>query len=104
MSVLIKNVEMPNSCADCSCASIFAGYKCMACDRQFDRYPLENRMDWCPLVPIPSHGRLIDADALDVIGYRDIPQGREDTFDDGVMWLAEQIDLLPTIIPAEEGE
>ena len=61
-------------------------------------------LDDCPLVEVPPHGRLIDADALDVIGYCDIPQGREDTFDDGVMWLAEQIDLLPTIIPAEEGK
>ena len=55
-------------------------------------------------VPVPPHGRLIDADALDVIGYCGIPQGREDTFDSGVMWLAERIDELPTIIPAEEGE
>jgi hypothetical protein len=55
-------------------------------------------------VPVPPHGRLIDADALEVIGYCGIPQGHEDTFDSGVMWLAEQIDKLPTIIPAEEGE
>lgn len=54
-------------------------------------------------VPPVPHGRLIDADALNVIGYCGIPQGSEDTFDDGVMWLAKQIDLLPTIIEAEEG-
>lgn len=41
--------------------------------------------------------RLIDVDALDVIGYCGIPKGRKDTFDDGVMWLAEQIDSIPTI-------
>ena len=57
-------------------------------------------------VSIPEpHGRLIDADMLDVIGYCGTPQGCEDTFDSGVMWLAEQIDELPTIIQeSEEGE
>ena len=51
-------------------------------------------------VPVPAHGDLIER--LDVIGYCDIPQGCEDTFDSGVMWLAERIDELPTIIPASE--
>lgn len=56
------------------------------------------------VILVPTHGRLINADALDVIGYCGIPQGYEDNFDSGVMWLAEQIDKLPTVIPAEEGE
>lgn len=64
MGVYIKGMEMPKSCSDCPCGSVFAGYKCMACGKQFDKYPLENRMDWCPLTPVPSHGRLIDADVL----------------------------------------
>lgn len=62
------------------------------------------RLDGVTAIPVPPHGRLIDADAIEVISYREIPQGCEDTFDSGVMCLLEQIDLLPTIIPAEEGE
>lgn len=54
-------------------------------------------------VIVPPHGDLIERNTLDVIGYCGIPQGCEDTFDSGVMWLAERIDELPTIIPAEEG-
>ena len=55
-------------------------------------------------VPVPPHGDLIERDALDVIGYCGIPQGYEDTFDSGVIWLAERIDELPTIIPASEED
>ncbi len=40
--------------------------------------------------------RLIDADKLEVISYKDT-EGREDTFDEGVRWMAEQIDKQPTV-------
>lgn len=105
MSVLIEGMEMPNTCEDCNLES-FCGLWIDA--RRMVEWTPENhgnpiRHPECPLVPIPEHGRLIDADALDVIGYCGT-EGREDTFDDGVIWLAEQIDLLPTIIPASEEE
>jgi hypothetical protein len=31
---------------------------------------INKRQDWCPLVPIPPHGRLIDADALMKDGWK----------------------------------
>lgn len=93
MSVLIKGMEMPKSCADCPCGSVFAGFKCMACGKQFDKYPLENRMDWCPLVSVPPHGRCIDADAL--------MSGVDDGDDVMFVWA---ITDAPTIIEAEGGE
>ena len=40
--------------------------------------------------------RLIDADKLEVISYKDT-EDREDTFDAGVQWMAEQIDKQPTV-------
>lgn len=40
--------------------------------------------------------RLIDADKLEVISYKDT-EGRENTFDEGVCWMAEQIDKQPTV-------
>lgn len=52
-------------------------------------------------VPVPPHGRLIDADMFNMIAYQGIPDGRENTFDDGVEWLANKIDIAPTIIEAE---
>ena len=103
MSVLIKGMKMPEDCFLCPCIEYeHPGYVCWITGYQAHH---NERPIGCPLVEVPTpHGRLIDADALDVIGYCGIPQEREDTFDDGVMWLAEQIDLLPTIIPAEECE
>lgn len=40
--------------------------------------------------------RLIDADKLEVISYKDT-EGRDDTFDEGVRWMAELIDKQPTV-------
>lgn len=41
--------------------------------------------------------RYIDADPFEVISYTKIPDGFIDSFDDGVCWLAEQIDKAPTV-------
>lgn len=40
--------------------------------------------------------RPIDADKLEVINYKDT-EGRENTFDAGVRWMAELIDKQPTV-------
>ena len=98
MGLYIKDIGMPKSCADCSCASIFAGYKCMACDRQFDKYPLENKMDWCPLIPVPPHGKLIDMDVLCDCFYKDYFRFDAEAIVDYIRTN------VPTIIPAEEHE
>ena len=49
--------------------------------------------------------RLIDADKLEVISYKDTA-GREDTFDEGVRWMAELIDKQPTVeaVPVVHGK
>lgn len=66
MSVLIKGLEMPKGCASCflkygSCASI---RKRMDVSKG-DRWCPENyRHPDCPIIEIPQHGRLIDADEL----------------------------------------
>lgn len=88
MSVLIKGMEMPTSCRACL----------------YSRTDIRN-VDWCvltekdlpcdcPIIPVPKHGRLIDADALDnTLGI--------DDRDDYVHWT---LDDAPTIVEAEEGE
>lgn len=67
MSVLIKGMEMPKSCEKCPCktADAFGGLGCQATGYIPLRKVNQNRPDWCPLVPVPPHGRLIDADALE---------------------------------------
>ena len=44
---------------------------------------------------------MIDADPFELISYEGIPDGFSDTFDDGVAWLAEQIDAAHTVSPDE---
>ena len=73
MSILIKGMEMPTSCYECPFLDYEQGF-CLAS-------AVKNESGWyepvlcpggikdgrhadCPLIPVPPHGRLIDADAL----------------------------------------
>lgn len=66
MSILIKGIEMPKSCEDCHLES-FCSLWVEA--RRICKWSPDNREAFirhpnCPLVPVPPHGRLIDADAM----------------------------------------
>jgi len=91
--ILIRGMEMPTSCGKCRFAGVCGVHP-------VDEWPdLESiitndvigvdgeRDKGCPLVPLPSHGDLIDRDAL--------PLGR-------VEW--EDIDNATVIVPASEEE
>lgn len=95
MGVYIKGMEMPTSCAGCFNRGCGLGREVVL--------PSHQRHKYCPLVPVPPHGDLIDQD-----GYRD-------EFMDGVYDLCNDdpdnnranaiidlFDFAPTIIPAEE--
>lgn len=99
MSIIINGMEMPKSCYVCP----FCDYVSARCDAvkgnpytPESRY--EKRADFCPLVPVPKHGRLIDADALIKGEGRYLISFGKEGID-----IAE-INRAPTIIPAEEGE
>ena len=57
----------------------------------------ENRPNWCPLVPVPEHGRLIDAYAL-------MKQIEHDTPLSAVFekTMRRYLHNAPTIIPADK--
>ncbi len=104
MSVLI-NMEMPKTCGECalnydSYACIMTGSRFFK-DSEFDSF--KGRLEDCPLIPVPPHGRLIDADAVkaaameDILGWEDAGCDR----DDYRAFLANYIYDAPTIIPAE---
>lgn len=52
-------------------------------------------------VPVPPHGRLIDGDIAEVISFEEADAEGKD-FADGVLYAADFISQMPTIIPAEE--
>ena len=92
MSVLIKGMEMPKSCSDCK---LRMAVGCCG------NLPHNTRMPNCPLVEIPPHGRLIDADKL----KEEFPHDEDWDYPVNTnSYVVEAIDKSPTIIPAEEGE
>ena len=109
MSVLIKGMEMPTNCDNCWALDDYGDYpRCRITEEQRGyNFPIrEKRMDKCPLVEIPPHGRLIDADALE----REIDKNISIYYQGncGGYYLAEdareEVEFAPTIIEAEEGE
>lgn len=108
MSMLIKGMKMPENCFHCQ-----MGYRYgdvdnakLMCTITAKVIPLGKSLDImenCPLVEIPPHGRLIDADALikraTTVGETDdlwdyYPQATQDFVD--------YVNDAPTIIESEE--
>ena len=103
MSIYIKGMEMPTSCGDCKafvCYKQWAGDMgdCFCGITKEDAKAKEKNAD-CPLVPVPLHGRLIDADAfLALINDSTI-------LSDFLKCIINPlIRGEPTVIEAEEGE
>ena len=94
MSVLIKGLKMPKENA--ICVVIFPDGRVTS---QFGVPHLGTA------VPVPPHGRLIDADAYEKLlrglGNRDYRR-EAGTLQDAIKFLHPH--YAPTIIPAEEGE
>ena len=103
MGVYIKGMEMPKSCMLCPLcveeADPANGEMCMVTGALMPPCTRE-RLDNCPLVPVPPHGRLIDADALLKKCERVVTEyaTREYAFSQSA------IENAPTILEAEEGE
>lgn len=102
--VAIKNAVVPPSCYFCPMTNN-GFYLCKANNpyKMLEEDCEERRPDWCPLVPVPTHGRLIDSDELTKemrLFINENMLSRDDARE-----LLETIADAPTIIPAsEEGE
>ena len=104
MSILIKGMEMPISCGSCmfSRRSIHSIDWCVLSEKDL---PCD-----CPLVPVPDHGRLIDADNLRCLydphdyGLDGEQADEYDRYHVSLPVIRQNIDEMPTIIEAEEGE
>lgn len=99
MSVLI-NMEMPEHCGYCRFR-----YDGICHALQKTQYSMEE----CPLVPVPPHGRSIDADALITTfcewGTR-LERGRKlvITMSEAKQAIVDIIDSAPAIIPPSGGK
>lgn len=91
MSILIK-MEMPKNCEEC----LLCGFvSCNVTGQRIYSTTLDRLPD-CPLIEVPPHGRLIDADAL--LKYCDAVYGLGNNISIGAIINA------PTIIEAEGKE
>lgn len=128
MGVYIPNMDMPTRCFNCGMCEV-DDTQILCCIshgsyveyRELDeKIAIQDRPSWCPLIEVPPHGRLIDADVFIakeekvyctncdmrknskgkvVYDIGDAPCRacrRRDTLDD--------LDSVTTIIEAEEGE
>lgn len=104
MSILIKDMKMPKACVyrenghliTCPLYDI-DGY-CGALNTEAS-HEENNRHSDCPLIELPPHGRLIDADALVM---SDKPVSRMMMFGGQFVYTQSEIDNAPTIIESEE--
>ncbi len=104
MSVLINGMKMPTSCFDCP-ISHFAYCRTIACGitgKTISAPDCEKqRIDNCPLVPVPEHGDLIDRDYVKEHLYACETNGRPlHTLE--LCELLDAINDIPTIIQASE--
>ena len=107
MSILIKGMEMPTSCGDCKafvCYRQWAGDvgDCFCGITKNDAKAKEKNAD-CPLVSVPPHGRLIDADSVFVELRKSWINSSDELFANKEVWRT--LNEAPTIIPADkDGE
>lgn len=96
--IYIPDMKMPTGCASCDLANYFSDGEpyCRRLMRRVVKH--DARLDNCPLVAVPDHGRLIDADALTKMLYFYFEKsGGRDT-------LEALIKTEPTIIPADKED
>ena len=100
MGIYINGMEMPSCCMFCPLSNSVSCGLTNPPVLMTSKEMLTDRPDWCPLVPVPPHGRLGDLDAL-------LKKCEFVCTDDDVDVRAVRysvIDAAPIIIPAEKGE
>lgn len=98
MSILVKGMKMPKNSLECEyCKS---GY----CNKMSGRFcpGATSRPDWCPLVEIPPHGRLIEEPKQ--FDYSGLAYIEPLDFRKIAEYFANQVKAQPTVIEAEEGD
>ena len=118
MPILVKDRDMPDACGSCPCFHAETPMYCQAviADVQKPRIvrPYAKGLpEWCPLIEIPKHGRLIDFDRIEAIMKNACDECKESSMEfDGfyadcgqclLNGVKKDLMFAPTIIPAEEG-
>lgn len=99
---------MPTTCKRCQFFTPFQnGFVIIGplghCDRLGKEvFYLENRLEDCPLIHIPDHGRLIDADTIGLTNFEIILCKQEqEPYKEALKMILDKIEKSPTIIPKD---
>ena len=93
--IYIPGMEMPRTCMHCAFA--LDGW-CHATGNDTDMITLYDRPDYCPLIPVPHHGDLIDRDKLKRHAFF------YDENDCYTVVSGRDVRNAPTIIPADRKD
>lgn len=105
MSILIRGMEMPTRCFSCPMCDVEnAEVNCAISHGSYIEYrevdpkvAIQGRPSDCPLIEVPPHGRLIDADALLEVF--------DEGYNDSTWWFESKVEDAPTVIPSDkDGE
>lgn len=88
MSILIKGMGMPKYCGECPILDEYG--KCQV----LRKITSNGKLSECPLIELPPHGRLIDADMLTTV--TEMVNGEWKSY-----YEVFEVDDAPTIIEAE---
>lgn len=95
MSILIKGMDMPKYCYTCPAYDYIKSFCCVLRTKVINLN--DNRYKDCPLIAVPTHGRLIDADKLLESFGEALDEDRH-----FVNYFALVDDEAPTVVEAEE--
>ena len=102
--MIMIDMEMPTCCAQCPLHD--EDYRGIEhCDIGWKKIgKAEEKPSWCPLAPVPPHGALIDRDALEAVVEQHYKHLKISRYDRDLLLHYLDIEMSPTIIPAEPRE
>ena len=111
MAGIYIQMKTPKGCAFCKIKRRNGNKMvCPLCDEEWDIHDptaADHRLEHCPLIPVPDHGRLGDLDALDGLleGLSEDDYNRTHApknWERALSVMRDYLDVVPTIIPADK--
>ena len=109
--IYIHDMKMPENCFQCPAHEWFDfggenhGYQCpilrtTTCISNCEART--KRRDNCPLIPVPDHGRLIDADKIGLTDFEIIMCQQGNPYKNALESLLEKLEKAPTVITTDK--
>ena len=94
--ILIKNIELPKGCGECPMSQLVNDNQYAFCHLLRKGTKVGYKLTACPLVEVPPHGRLVDADKA--IDHWNAEMMVIDRYS-----MRQFLDRIPTVLEANNG-